>query len=88
LGGGDERVPQCVGADVLGDPGASGDPADDPGGAVPVQPPPVRGREQRSFGALAGRLVDRAGSAGRERDGHHLAALAGDDQAAVASLEA
>ena len=31
-GGGDERVPQGVRADVLGDPGAEGDPADDAGG--------------------------------------------------------
>jgi hypothetical protein len=35
---GDKGMPQGVGADVLGDPGAAGDPADDAGGAVPVQP--------------------------------------------------
>jgi hypothetical protein len=46
--GGDERVPQRVWADVLSDPGAAGHPADDPGGAVPVQPPPVPGGEQLS----------------------------------------
>ena len=40
--GGDERVPQRVRRDVLGDPGAAGGRADDPPGAVPVQPPPVR----------------------------------------------
>jgi len=45
-GCGDERVPQGVRADVLGDLGAAGHPADDAGGAVPVQPPPVRGGEQ------------------------------------------
>jgi hypothetical protein len=44
-GGGDERVPQRVGADMLVDSGATGYPPDDPGGAVPVQPPPVRGEE-------------------------------------------
>ena len=87
-GGGDERVPQRVRADLLGDPGAAGDPADDPGGAVPVQPPPVRGEEQRPLGALADGQVDRAGGARRERDGDDLAALAGDDQGAVAALEA
>jgi hypothetical protein len=36
--GGDERVPQGVRADVLGDLGVAGDPADDARGAVPVQP--------------------------------------------------
>jgi len=68
-GGGDERVPQRVGADVLGAPGAAGYPADDPGGAVPVQPPPVRGDEQRTFGALADRQLDRLGGTRREGDG-------------------
>jgi hypothetical protein len=51
--------------------------ADDPGCAVPVQPPPVRGDEQRSSAAFAGGQVDGAGSARRERDGDDLAALAG-----------
>jgi hypothetical protein len=35
---GDERVPQRVRRDRLVDPSAVGDPADDLGGAVPVQP--------------------------------------------------
>jgi hypothetical protein len=43
--GGDERVPQRVRPDRLGDPGAAGDPADDPPGAVPVQPAPIGGQE-------------------------------------------
>jgi len=59
--GGDERMSQRVRADVLGDLGAAGDPADDPGGTVPVQPPPVRGEEQRPFGPLADGQVDRPG---------------------------
>src|SRR5258708_11828932 len=42
---GDECVPQRVGPDGLGNPGAAGDPADDPPGAVPVQPVPARGQE-------------------------------------------
>ncbi len=46
-GGGDERVPQGVRADVLGDPGAAGHPADDAGGAVPVHLPPVADDEER-----------------------------------------
>ena len=81
-------MPQRVRADVLGDPGAAGDPADDPGSAVSVQPPPVRGDEQRPCGTLADRQVDRASSARGERDGDDFAALTGDDQGAVASLEA
>jgi hypothetical protein len=76
------------GADVLGDLGATGDPADNPGGAVPVQPPPVPGEEQRSFGALADSQVDRPGGARGERDGDHLAALARDHQGAVPAFQA
>jgi hypothetical protein len=76
-GCGDERVPQRVRADVLGDLGAAGDPADHAGGAVPVQPPPVRSGEQRPGGPLADRQVDRPGSPGCERDGDDLAALMG-----------
>jgi len=40
--GSDEGMPQRVRPDVLADPGAAGDAADDPPGAVPVQPPAVR----------------------------------------------
>ena len=87
-GSGDERMPQRVRADVLGDPGVAGNPPDDPGGAVAVQPPPVRSDEQRPFGALAERQLDRPGGSRGKRDGDHLAALAGDDQGAVAALEA
>ena len=85
---GDETVPQCVRADVLGDPGAPGDPADDPGGAVPVQPLAVRGDKEGSFGALADRQVDRPGGARGEGDGDDLAALSGDDQGPVPALQA
>jgi hypothetical protein len=81
-------VPQGVRADVLGDPGAAGDPADDPRRAVPVQSPPVRGREERSFSALADGQVDGAGSARGERDRNDFAAFAGDDQGPVPALEA
>jgi len=42
-----------VRADVLGDSRAAGDPADDPGGAAPVQPPALGGEEERPFGPLA-----------------------------------
>ena len=87
-GGGDERVPQRVRPDLLGDPGAAGDPADDPPGAVPVQPLPVGGQEDRPVAAFADGQVDRPGGARRERDGDDLAALAGDHQGAVAAFEA
>jgi hypothetical protein len=59
---GDERVPQRVRGDGLGDPGAAGGPADDPPGAVPVQPPPFPGQEYWAFGALADGQVDRPGA--------------------------
>jgi hypothetical protein len=36
----------------FGDPGATRDLADEPPGAVPVEPPPVRGQEHRAAGAL------------------------------------
>ena len=39
--GGDKRMPKRVRADVLGDPGPAGNPPGDPGGVVPVQPPPI-----------------------------------------------
>jgi hypothetical protein len=86
--GGDERMSQRVRADMFGDAGAAGDPADGTRGAVPVQPLAVRGQEQRAFGALTGRQVDGAGGAWGERDGDDLAAFAGDDQRPVAALEA
>jgi len=48
---GDERMPQRVRGDGLGDPGPARDLADDPPGAVPVQPPPVSGQEEGPVGA-------------------------------------
>ena len=61
---GDECVPQGVRADGLGDPDIAGYPADDPPGAVPVQPTPVGGEEDGSFAAFADRQVDRPRGAG------------------------
>jgi hypothetical protein len=83
---GDERVPEGVRPDGLGDPGAAGYPADDPGGAVPVQPPAARGEEDGSFAAFPGGQVDRPRCAWCERDGDDLAALAGDHQGPVPAL--
>jgi len=62
--GGDERVPERVRADVLADPGAARDFADDPPGAVLVQPPPVVGEEDGAVAAFPGGQVDRPGGAG------------------------
>jgi hypothetical protein len=69
-------------------PGAAGDLADDPPGAVPVQPPPVRGQEHRTAGAFADGQVDDPGGARCQRNGHHLAAFAGDRQGPVPALQA
>jgi hypothetical protein len=85
---GDERVTQRVRADFLDDPGSVCDPADDPTGAMPVQPPPVRRNEDRSVSAFTGGQVDRSGGARRERDGGDLAALAGDGQGPVPTFRA
>jgi hypothetical protein len=65
-----------VRADRLADAGAAGDPADDPGSAVPVQPPPDSAEEHRPLGPFADGQVDRPGGARRERDGDDLATLA------------
>jgi hypothetical protein len=70
-------MPDGVRADVLADPGATGDPPDDAGGAVPVHPPSVGAAEERAFGALIDGQVDRPCGAGCQRDGDHFAALAG-----------
>jgi hypothetical protein len=77
LRGGDERMPQRVRPDALADPGAAGDTADDPGGAVPVQPPPVSGPEDRACCALADGQAGRPRGTRGERDRDDLAALAG-----------
>ena len=78
-GSGDEGVPQGVRADLLGDPGAAGDSADDPRSPVAIQPPPVPRQEERAFSALADGQVHRPGGARGERDRDDLAALAGND---------
>jgi len=44
-----------VRADLLSQPGAAGDPADDPPGAVPVHPLPVGAPEDRPVEAFADR---------------------------------
>jgi hypothetical protein len=86
--GSDERVPQGVRADLLGGLCTAGDPADDRGVAVPVQPLSVCGDEQRPSNALADGQVEGAGGARGERAGDDLAALAGDGESPVTALQA
>ena len=71
-------MPERARADVVADPGAARDFADDTPGAVPVQPPPVVGEEDGAVAAFPGGQVDRPGGAGRERYGDDLAALIAD----------
>jgi hypothetical protein len=85
---GDERVPQGMRANLLSDPGTAGHLADDPPGAMTVQPPAAGSEEDGSLAALAGRQVNRPRGPRRERDRHDLAALAGDHQGPVAPLDA
>jgi len=73
---------------VFADPSAPGSSADDPPGAVPVQPPPLHGPEHRPLGALADGQVDRPGGPRRQQDGDDLAALAADRQCPVPALQA
>ena len=61
--------------DDFGDPGAPGGRADDPPGAVPVQPPAVSCQEHRPAGVFADGQVDRPGGPRCQRDGDDLAAL-------------
>ena len=86
--GGDERMSERVGRDGLADPGAAGDPANDPSGAVPVQPLAISGQEHRAASVLADGQVDRPGHARRQRNGDDLAALTRDGQGPVAALQA
>ena len=86
-GGGDECVPQRVRPDGLGDPGAARDLADDPPGALPVQPPPSAVRKTGPSQRSPGGQVDRPGGARRQRDRDDLAALAGDGQGPAAALQ-
>jgi hypothetical protein len=53
---------------------------------APVQPPPIRGQEDRPLGPLADGQVDGSGGARCQRDRDNLAALAGDRQRPVAAF--
>lgn len=62
--------------------------ADDPPGAVPVQPVPSRGSENGFFTAFADCEIDSVGGARSERGHRFLAAFAGNGQGAVAAVVA
>src|SRR5262249_12787373 len=85
-GRGEECGPQRWRRYGFGDPGSAGHAADDAGGAVPVQPGPIGGKEDRAFTSFADREIDGAGGARRKRDRDDLAALSDDGQRPVAAL--
>lgn len=82
--GGNERAAQRMRPGRLGDSGASGHPADDPGGAMPVQPPPIHGEEDRPLGPFA----DGPRRPQCQRDRDDLASLADDGQRPVTAFQA
>jgi hypothetical protein len=83
----DSQRPHPTFAVVSGSPPECPRPADDPPGAVPVQPMIIRRQEDRPFYALADGQVDCPGGARHERDGDDLAALAGDRQGPLPTLD-
>jgi hypothetical protein len=83
-----ERVPERRGADGLGDACPAGGPADDPPGAVPVQPGSCDGEEDRSLAALADGQVDRPRGPRSQWDDGFLPALADDRQGPVPAFDA
>src|SRR5260221_14463578 len=84
---GDERVAERVRPHGLGDPRAAGYLADDPGGAVPVQPAAIGSQEDGPFAAFADGQVDRPRCARWVRAGVALAAPAGAKQDPVLALD-
>ena len=68
-------MPEAVGADPLGDPGAASQAAEDAGGPVAAQARSVGVEEDGAIQPLAGGQIDRPGRAGRQRDGDSLVPL-------------
>jgi hypothetical protein len=84
----DERVPQCVRPDALGDPCLSGDSTHDPTSSMTVESLSCAVDEDRALEALTDREVDGPGDPRRERHGHDRAALAGHRQRPVTTFQA
>jgi hypothetical protein len=80
--GGDERVPQRVRSDALGNASLAGDATHDPARGVAVETFAVCADKDRPLAAFPDDEVDGAGGAGREGDSDDLAALAQDGQGA------
>ena len=84
---GDERVPEAVRADPLCDSRPPGKPLDGPIGGVAVHPSALGAEEDRSRRSLANVEVDCPRRAGGQRDSDVLAALTGDLERSVPTLE-
>jgi hypothetical protein len=74
-GGSDERVPERVRTDGLGDPGPFRDSAEGAAGAVPIEPLPAGAQQDRPVKAFADGQVEAPGGPWCERDGDDLPAL-------------
>ena len=85
---GDERVSQRVGTHSLGEPGPASDSSHDPARGVAIESGAVCAAEDGTFAAFTDREIDRPRGAGRQRDGHDLAAFAQDLQRAMAAFQA
>jgi hypothetical protein len=72
---GDERVPQRVRPDALGDPCLSGDSSDDPPGGVTVESSTGAVHEDRALDSLTDREVEYPGDPRRQRPHAHRAQL-------------
>src|SRR5215469_16404928 len=81
-------MPQRVRADGFTDPGLACNPVDDPPGAVPVQPPPICGKEDEAARTARRWPGLSPWRCGERADGDYLAALAGDGQRPVPVFEA
>ena len=84
---GDERVPEAVRADPLGDSGTPSKPLDGPIGGVAVHPTALGAEEDRARRSLADVEINCPGGAGSQGDGHVLAALSHDLERPVSPLE-
>jgi hypothetical protein len=83
----DERVPQRVRPDALGDPRLSGNSTHDPTGGMTVESLTSAVDEDRALETLTDREVERPGDPRRERHRDDLAALAGHRQGPVTSFQ-
>ncbi len=81
-------MPKGMGADPLGDAGSSCQAPNNPCRAVPVEAVAQAVQEDEPLTSLTDGQVYGPGRARSQRDGHHLASLAGDGEGPVSPLEA